>query len=130
MGSSRATGCTRFIVAMLIIIPLAIGASMMITGDSIDFRGLLNQWLGNKTEVKETKSSKKEKTISLKDKLNEKKGSTTELKNIGDFKDRIKTLEAEVDDKNEKLEFLFDKLQKSEKELEAAKKEISRLKRN
>lgn len=130
MGSSRATGCTRFLVAMLIIIPLAIGASMMITGESIDFKGILNQWLGNKTEVKDTKSTKKEKTISYKDKLNEKKNGSGELKNIGDFKDRIKTLEAEVDDKDEKIEYLFDQLQKSQKELKAMKKELSRLKGN
>jgi len=130
MSRSRATGCTRFIVAMLIIIPLAYFASMMITGDSVDFKTVLNQWLGNKTEVKDSKPVKKDKTVSYKDKLNKKSSSSSkDLKTIGDFKDRIETLEAEAKDKDGKIEFLFDKLQKAEIELKEAKKELSRLKK-
>ncbi len=125
MSKSRATGCTRFIVAMMVIIPLAYFASMMITGETVNFKALLNRWLGNKIEVKDARPERNDKTVSYKDKLNEKKSSSGALKNIGDFKDRIKTLEAQVKDKDEKIEYLFKQLQKSERELEAAKKKLS-----
>jgi|GEM_PF-6428478 len=124
MAKSRATGCTRFIFAMLIIIPLAYVASMMITGDTVDFKSVLNNLLGNKTEIKDSRPDKNDKTVSYKDKLDQ-TSSSKDLKTIGDFKDRIETLEAQIKDKDEKIEYLFDKLQKSEIELKAAKRKLS-----
>ncbi len=58
-GKVRATGCSRFLFAMVFIVPGAYFLSMFITGESIDFKQKFNDLMGKETIEQVDDSPKK-----------------------------------------------------------------------
>ncbi len=106
---ARPTGCSRFIFAMLIIIPAAYFVSAYITGDTIDFKHYFNELLGKETteQVREQPSNEEESDTKYLDKIKN-SSSPDEVKSL---RSKVMRLERELESKNEELEKLYQELE-------------------
>ena len=106
---ARPTGCSRFLLAMLIIIPAAYFVSSYITGESIDFKQQFNDLMGKETteQVRSNPSDDAEDTKYM-DKINDSSAASTEIKSL---KSKVARLEDELKMKNEQLEKLYRELE-------------------
>lgn len=116
-GKVRATGCSRFLFAMIFIVPAAYFISMYLTGESVDFKQKFNDLIGNQTIEQVDDSPKKEKkknTTTLNEKKEEPKEikepvkkensiSEEDLKKIADYKSRNSRLQDELDQKKQTI---------------------------